>query len=101
MNNNRKGTKVVFDILGEIINDPVTGELVAGVITCRDVTSMAQEITHIKESEEERFKLICDTMPQMVWTTTPEGLHDFFNSRWCKQLSQLFVPCRESEFQQL
>jgi PAS domain S-box-containing protein len=21
-------------------------------------------------------------MPQLVWTTTPEGLHDFFNTRW-------------------
>lgn len=92
MYSKRKATRVVFDILGETINDPLTGEFAAGVITCRDVTSLAQEITHIKELDEERFKLICDTMPQMVWTTTPDGLHDFFNSRWCKQLSQLCIP---------
>ncbi|KAI1876146.1 hypothetical protein JX265_000604 [Neoarthrinium moseri] len=75
-------TKVIYDVLGEIIKDPLTGEMVAGVVTCRDVTQMAQEITTIKEQDEERFKLICDTMPQMVWTTTPDGMHDFFNSRW-------------------
>ncbi|KAH6657343.1 hypothetical protein BKA67DRAFT_514537 [Truncatella angustata] len=74
--------KIIFDVLGEIINDPATGEMVAGVVTCRDITDMAQEITTIKEQDEERFKLICDTMPQLVWTTTPDGMHDFFNSRW-------------------
>ena len=75
-------TRVVYDVLGETITDEGTGEFVAGVLTCRDVTHMAQEITQIKEEDEERFKLICDTMPQMVWTTAPDGAHDFFNNRW-------------------
>lgn len=78
----RDNRKIIFDCLGEIIKDPLTDEMLAGVVTCRDVTDMAQEITTIKEQDEERFKLICDTMPQMLWTTTPDGMHDFFNSRW-------------------
>jgi PAS domain S-box-containing protein len=78
----RENRKIIFDVIGEIIKDPVTGEMLAGVVTYRDVTDMAQEITTIKEQDEERFKLICDTMPQMVWTTTPDGMYDFFNSRW-------------------
>lgn len=82
MRHPRKDTRMVFDVLGEIIKDTTTGEMLAGVITCRDVTSMAQEITNIKELDEERFKLICNTMPQMVWSTNAEGSHDFFNSRW-------------------
>ena len=60
------GSKIVFDTLGEAIRDNTTGEFLAGVVTCRDVTKMAQEITQIKEKDEERFKLICDTMPQLV-----------------------------------
>lgn len=75
-------TRVVYDVLGETIADDETGEFVAGVITCRDVTHMAQEIKQIKEEDDERFRLICDTMPQMVWTTAPDGAHDFFNNRW-------------------
>lgn len=78
----KEGTKIVFDVLGEAITDDATGEFLAGVVTFRDVTDMAQEITDIKEREEERFKLICDTMPQLVWTATPDGMHDFFNTRW-------------------
>ncbi|KAK6833638.1 hypothetical protein PG987_008332, partial [Apiospora arundinis] len=82
MRHPRKDTRMVFDVLGEIIKDTSTGEMLAGVITCRDVTSMAEEITNIKELDEERFKLICNSMPQMVWSTNAEGMHDFFNSRW-------------------
>ncbi|KAK8058777.1 ethylene receptor [Apiospora phragmitis] len=82
MRHPRKEKKIVFDVLGEIIKDTTTGEMLAAVITCRDVTSMAQEITDIKQLDEERFALICNTMPQMVWSTNAEGMHDFFNSRW-------------------
>ncbi|KAK0384148.1 hypothetical protein NLU13_8237 [Sarocladium strictum] len=80
-----EGHKVVFDVLGEAIRDDSNGEFLAGVITCRDVTTMTEEIVQIKERDEEReehFRLICDTMPQMVWTATPDGMHDYFNSGW-------------------
>jgi PAS domain S-box-containing protein len=79
------GQKVVFDVLGEAIRDDTTSEFLAGVVTCRDVTTMTDEIVQIKERDEEReehFRLICDTMPQMVWTATPDGMHDYFNSGW-------------------
>jgi PAS domain S-box-containing protein len=35
-----------------------------------------------KDEEQERFRIMCDTMPQLVWTTTPDGDADFFNQRW-------------------
>ncbi|KLU88022.1 hypothetical protein MAPG_07009 [Magnaporthiopsis poae ATCC 64411] len=79
---NQEGKKVVYDVLGEAIRDEVTGEFVAGVVTCRDVTKMAQMLATMRELEDEKFRLICDTMPQLVWTATPDGNHDFFNSRW-------------------
>ncbi|KAK0656628.1 hypothetical protein B0T16DRAFT_318726 [Cercophora newfieldiana] len=74
----RKGKRLVFDVEGTALRDNNTGEFLAGVVTCRDITELAE----IKASEEERFKLICDTMPQLVWTATQDGLVDFFNSRW-------------------
>ncbi|KAK7429184.1 hypothetical protein QQZ08_004194 [Neonectria magnoliae] len=77
-----QGKKLVFDILGEAIRDDATGEFLAGVVTGRDVTLMTKEISEIKERDEERFKLICDTMPQLVWTATNDGSVDFFNTRW-------------------
>ena len=31
---------------------------------------------------EERFRTLADAMPQMVWSTLPDGFHDYFNARW-------------------
>ncbi|UKZ75934.1 hypothetical protein TrVFT333_003630 [Trichoderma virens FT-333] len=78
----RSGKKIIFDVLGEGIYDETTHEFLAGIVTGRDVTMMREEITHIKERDEERFKIICDAMPQLVWTARPNGMHDFFNTKW-------------------
>lgn len=62
----RDGNKIRYNVLAEAIRDDETGEFLAGVISCRDVTEMAKEIDQIKARDIERFKLICDTMPQLV-----------------------------------
>lgn len=76
------GKKLVYDILAEAIRDEDTDEFLAGVVTCRDVTKMAKEIDQIKTRDAERFKTICDIIPQLVWTADTEGSLDFFNTRW-------------------
>ena len=35
----------------------------------------------LRESEA-KFRTIADTMPQIVWSTTADGYHDYFNERW-------------------
>jgi PAS domain S-box-containing protein len=32
---------------------------------------------------EQRFQLLADAMPQLVWATPPDGLPDYFNGVWC------------------
>ncbi len=77
------GQRKVYDVLGEAIRDESTSEFLAGVITCRDVTKLTEEMDQIKADDDERFKVIPTTrMPQLVLTATPDGLHDFHNSRW-------------------
>jgi PAS domain S-box-containing protein len=31
---------------------------------------------------EAKFRTITDVMPQMVWSTQPDGFHDYFNDQW-------------------
>ncbi|WP_201389252.1 PAS domain S-box protein [Ktedonobacter sp. SOSP1-52] len=40
------------------------------------------DITERKRAEAELHALI-DAIPQMVWTSQPDGSHDSFNQRWC------------------
>ena len=46
----------------------------------RDI-ELARIATALAESEA-RFRAISDSMPQMVWSTLPDGFHDYYNARW-------------------
>ena len=37
---------------------------------------------HELSASERRFRTVADTMPQIVWSTRPDGYHDYFNRRW-------------------
>ena len=34
------------------------------------------------QDSNSRFQVLTDAMPQMVWSTMPDGQHDYFNARW-------------------
>jgi PAS domain S-box-containing protein len=46
--------------------------------TRREVDAREAEL----EASERRFRVMTGAMPQMVWTTQPDGYHDFYNDRW-------------------
>ncbi|MBX3569378.1 MAG: PAS domain-containing protein [Rhizobiaceae bacterium] len=49
---------------------------------------VAIDITDRKKQEqalatsEAGFRALADSMPQMVWSTRPDGFHDYYNARW-------------------
>jgi len=46
-----------------------------------DITAEKLATGALAESEL-RFRTLADTMPQMVWSTLPDGFHDYYNARW-------------------
>ncbi|NHT78223.1 PAS domain-containing protein [Rhizobiaceae bacterium CRRU44] len=56
--------------------------------TCIRFPGIAVDITAQKEvaeayaQSETGFRTLADTMPQMVWSTRPDGFHDYYNARW-------------------
>lgn len=71
-----------YDVSGHPVFDDRTGEFFAGLIAFKDVTEYAERIAEQTMENEQQFQLICDTMPQMLWTTRPDGYHDYFSQRW-------------------
>jgi PAS domain S-box-containing protein len=65
---------------GRVITD-ATGKAVRlpGIVV--DVTDERRVAEQLAESEM-RFRTLADTMPQMVWSTLPDGYHDYYNARW-------------------
>lgn len=37
---------------------------------------------------EQRFRVLADAMPQLVWSTTPDGMVDYLNKGWCEFTGQ-------------
>ena len=71
-----------YDVSGEGIFDEKSGEFLAGIVVLKDVTEYTSELAAKDEQNEQQFQLICETIPQMLWTTTAAGRNDWFSRRW-------------------
>jgi PAS domain S-box-containing protein len=47
----------------------------------KDITERVRAEKALQESEE-AFRALAESMPQMVWMCTPDGLNVYFNQRW-------------------
>ena len=51
-----------------------------------EAATLARETAlHVSErlaESDARFQAIADSMPQMVWSSRPDGFHDYYNARW-------------------
>jgi PAS domain S-box-containing protein len=57
------------------------GNLLGYVGLAVDVTESRRVEAALRESEA-RFRAITNSIDQMIWSTRPDGYHDYFNQRW-------------------
>lgn len=57
------------------------GRVVEVMLIHEDVTQRLQAERELRASEAQ-FRTIADAMPQMVWSTLPDGYHDYYNHQW-------------------
>jgi PAS domain S-box-containing protein len=56
--------------------------------TCLRFPGVSFDISELKRSEaalresEARFRAITNSIDQMIWSTRPDGYHDYYNQRW-------------------
>lgn len=58
-------------------NEKVTG----AVLEFRDITEEKKAQKEIEDSME-RLRVVLEALPQMAWTTTPDGQAYYFNKKW-------------------
>ena len=74
------GEEVWVMTKGRVFEDGTTGHRrFAGVAV--DITERKLSEQAVKNSEA-KFRTIADAMPQMIWSTLPDGFHDYFNQQW-------------------
>ncbi|MBX3478624.1 MAG: PAS domain-containing protein [Brevundimonas sp.] len=57
-------------------------ELRRVVAAKRSVRAELGEAQKAAFDSDARFRVLADAMPQMVWSTLPDGFHDYYNARW-------------------
>ncbi|GHO72632.1 hypothetical protein KSD_04030 [Ktedonobacter sp. SOSP1-85] len=57
------------------------GQILKWFGTCTDIDERKRAEQQLKESRES-FRLLAETVPQMVWVARPDGLHEYTNQRW-------------------
>ncbi|MCC8934004.1 sensor histidine kinase [Rhizobium sp. 'Codium 1'] len=68
----------------DFVFQPITdtsGERVGIFVQATDVTEAANAMAALRDSEQ-RFEAIVNSIDQMIWSTLPDGYHDYFNQRW-------------------
>ncbi|RYG20510.1 MAG: PAS domain S-box protein [Caulobacteraceae bacterium] len=60
----------------------VMAHQVVTLMELRRAETDRHEIDDQLAESEARFRAIADSMPQMVWSTLPDGFHDYYNARW-------------------
>ncbi|MEO7494430.1 MAG: PAS domain S-box protein [Massilia sp.] len=62
------------------IHDAINN-VVGSVVSQVDITDQIRTEAALRESEA-KFRTIANAMPQMVWSTLPDGFHDYYNQQW-------------------
>lgn len=78
----RSGRQTPIDDSGAPIRHE-GGEIEGVVLVFRDVTEPKKAQEALRRSEE-RFRVVADSAPVMIWSETPDGERDYFNRTWLR-----------------
>ena len=57
------------------------GKVAAGIVGMRDITEQKQAQSEAEELHR-GYRVLADAIPQIVWTSRPDGFVDYYNSNW-------------------
>lgn len=56
--------------------------LASSITEMLDARRSSRQTDREIDEQEAKFRILADAMPQMVWSTLPDGYHDYYNARW-------------------
>ncbi|PZQ65591.1 MAG: hypothetical protein DI570_01025, partial [Phenylobacterium zucineum] len=75
-----EGQTLYFDVSYSAVRT-AAGE-VAGVLCIVGETTARVHAMQRAEASEARLQAVADSVDQMIWSTRPDGFHDYYNRRW-------------------
>ena len=71
------GEHYLMNVVGELLYDDETGECIGGICWCHDLQPYADYVSEKQRQLLVSHETICNLMPHLVWTTTPDGKWDY------------------------
>lgn len=71
--------QVYFDRAGKAVRLP---GIAVDITERKQIENDLAETARALSESETQFRVLADAMPQMVWSTQPNGFHDYYNARW-------------------
>jgi PAS domain S-box-containing protein len=75
------------------------GNVVALYGTVQDISARERAERLVRESEQ-RYRFLLETLPQIIWTSGPDGNRDYYNRRWYDYTGLTFEQSRGRGWQQ-
>lgn len=60
----------------------ITMDKEAAEVLSRTEDALRQAQERELEASEAKYQVLTNAMPQMVWSTLPDGFHDYYNAQW-------------------
>ncbi|MGC2764196.1 MAG: PAS domain S-box protein [Candidatus Acidiferrum sp.] len=76
----KRGETIAVSLTISPVRDSA-GRIVGALQTVRDITGRKRTEYNLRESED-RFRLLANTAPAMIWMSGPDKLYTFFNQSW-------------------
>ncbi len=76
------------------VDDPATGKPINLATVTRDITERKRAEEQLRENER-RLRFVMDSMPQKIFTATPDGDVDYFNPQWSRFTGLSFEQIRD------
>lgn len=75
------GHRMTTLMTGECLYEETTGDFLGVICWCEDVQEFGEYLIEKQKDWLSSHETICDLMPHLVWTTTPDGNCDWYSKR--------------------
>ncbi len=88
----RDGERVWVNVTVSMVRDAAARPAYF-IALVEDIHARKEAEALLRESEQ-RFRFLAEMIPHLVWSTRPDGYHDYFNERWFEYTGLTFEDTR-------
>ncbi|EDN92038.1 hypothetical protein SS1G_07900 [Sclerotinia sclerotiorum 1980 UF-70] len=91
------GDRITTIVTGECLYD-VAGAFLGAICWCEEIQKFEDYLMEKQQNLLRSHETICDLMPHLVWTTTPDGYGDWYSKRWYEYTGMSEEECLDTGY---